>query len=209
MLRLVVLPSVVLALCMAALPADAETDAYNDAQTLVRTKVEELRSAVLRDAQLIAADPNHAIVLVDQIVSPHIDAARSGKLILGKHWRDATASQRQGFIDNFKRLLLRTYAIHVSDYTDAQVVYLPPIEAGSDGEETMVRTRVTRGGKPPADVNYRMHRTETGWKVYDVLVDGISIVASFRSAVDAEIGQYGIDGLISRLSAKVDKPLSK
>ncbi|MGQ0657116.1 MAG: MlaC/ttg2D family ABC transporter substrate-binding protein [Chromatiales bacterium] len=207
-LRLLLLMAGSIALATAATAATADTDGSGDPQALVRAKIEELRAAVLRDEALIGSDPNQAIVLVDQIVSPHVDTARSGRLILGKHWRNATTTQRQQFIDNFRRLLLRTYAVHVSDYADAEIVYLPSSQASTDGNLAVVRTRVTRGGKPPANVDYRMYQTEDGWKVFDVVVNGISIVVTFRSAIDAEIQQYGIDGLIARLIAKNQKPLA-
>lgn len=193
-----------------AVSATAAQSSYaGDPKALVESTIEELRAAVVRDKALIDRDPNRAIELVDRIVSPHVDTTRSGKLILGRHWREATPEQRKQFIDNYKRLLLRTYAIHVSDYTDVGITYLPTVTAGEDGKEAVVRTRVRRPGKEPADVNYRMARTDAGWKVYDVVANGVSIVVSFRSAVDEEIKQFGIDGLISRLVAKVQRPLTK
>jgi len=198
-----------IALAIACLAhATAATEAAGDPQELVRTTIETLRAAVLRDKAVIDSDPNHAIVLVDRIVSPHVDTGRAGKLILGKHWRNATPTQRQQFVENFQRLLLRAYAVHVSDYADVEVVYLPTIEASSDRKLMVVRTRVTQAGKPPANVDYRVSETSDGWKVFDVVVNGISIVATFRATVDAEIQQYGLDGLIARLAAKVQKPLT-
>ncbi|MCG3200651.1 MAG: putative phospholipid-binding protein MlaC [Gammaproteobacteria bacterium] len=188
--------------------AAAEPNAGEDPQALVHDTIEKLRAAVLRDKAAIEEDPDRAVEIVDRIVSPHVDAARSGRLILGKHWRAATPGQRQEFIDLYKRLLLRTYAIHVSDYTDVQVSYLSTLPLGEEGREAVVRTRVIRPGKDPANVDYRMIRTESGWKVYDVVANGVSIVVTFRSGVDAEIRQFGIDGLISRLAGKVQRPLT-
>jgi phospholipid transport system substrate-binding protein len=188
--------------------AMAAPDATGDPQTLVRDTIEQLRAAVLENQAEIDRDPNRAIAVVDRIVSPHVDTTRSAKLILGHHWRDATPTQRQQFTDNYKRLLLRTYAVHVSDYTDVNVAYLPTIQSTNDGVQVVVRTRVSRPAREPANVDYRMIRTDAGWKVYDVVANGISIVLSFRSAVNEEIQQFGIDGLISRLAEKVQKPLT-
>lgn len=188
--------------------AAAESDAGDDPQALVHDTIEKLRAAVLRDRAAIEGDPDRAVEIVDGIVSPHVDAARSGRLILGKHWGAATPGQRQEFIELYKRLLLRTYAIHVSDYTDVQVSYLSTLPLGEHGSEAVVRTRVTRPGRDPANVDYRMIRTESGWKVYDVVANGVSIVVTFRSGVDAEIRQFGIDGLITRLAEKMQRPLT-
>jgi phospholipid transport system substrate-binding protein len=193
---------------MASVGAAAESLANDDPQALVHDTIETLRAAVLRDKAAVDADPNRAVAIVDEIVSPHVDATRSGRLILGKHWRTATPEQRQEFIDLYRRLLLRTYAIHVSDYTDVEVNYLSTIPLGEEGKEVVVRTRVTRPGKDPANVDYRMTRTESGWKLYDVVANGVSIVITFRSGVDAEIQQFGIDGLIARLAEKMQRPLT-
>jgi phospholipid transport system substrate-binding protein len=202
-------PLLLALLCsIAGAGAAAESTANDDPQALVNETIEELRAAVLRDKVAIESDPDRALAVVDEIVSPHVDATRSGRLILGKHWRAATPEQRQQFIDLYRRLLLRTYAIHVSDYTDVAVSYLSTIPLGEEGNEAVVRTRVTRPGKDPANVDYRMTRTESGWKVYDVVANGVSIVVSFRSGVDAEIQQFGIDGLISRLAERVQRPLT-
>jgi phospholipid transport system substrate-binding protein len=163
---------------------------------------------VIRDRAAIDGDPNRALTVVDQIVSPRVNTTRAGRLILGKHWRAATPVQRQQFIDLYKRLLLRTYAIHVTDYTDVEIDYLPTLPAGPDRKEVVVRTRVRQPGRDIANVDYRMAPTDSGWMVYDVVANGVSIVVSFRSAVDAEIQQYGIDGLIARLAEKVQRPIA-
>jgi len=202
-------PILLALLCSTAwVGAAAESVGNDDPQALVRDTIEKLRAAVLRDKAAIEGDPNRAVAVVDEIVSPHVDATRSGRLILGKHWRTATPDQRQQFIDLYRRLLLRTYAIHVSDYTDVGVDYLATMPLGEEGKDAVVRTRVMRPGKDAANVDYRMTRSGSGWKVYDVVANGVSIVVSFRSGVDAEIQQFGIDGLITRLAERVQRPLT-
>ncbi|HTT09215.1 MAG TPA: ABC transporter substrate-binding protein [Gammaproteobacteria bacterium] len=190
-----------------AVAANAAADGSGDPQAVIRGTVEDLRTAVLRDKAIIDSDPNHAVELVDQIVSPHVDTVRSGRLILGKHWREATPEQQQQFIDNFKRLLLRTYAINVSDYTDVSIAYLQTTH-GDDPALAVVRTRISVPGKQQLNIDYRMIKTDGGWKVYDVLADGVSIVVTFRTGVDTEIQQYGMDGFITRLSERSSKPLT-
>jgi phospholipid transport system substrate-binding protein len=191
-----------------AMAANAAAADPGDPQAIVRSTIEDLRVAVVRDQAVIDQNPNHAVELVDQFVSPHVDTVRSGRLILGKHWREATPEQQQQFIENFKRLLLRTYAINVTDYTDVNITYLQSTRGGDNPPLAEVRTRISLPGKEPLNIDYRMIQADGTWKVYDVLAEGVSLVASFRSGVDAEIQQYGMDGLITRLSEKTNKPLT-
>lgn len=168
-------------------------------QTLIQRTSEELRAAILREQELIKKDPNRAVALVNQIVVPHIDSLAVGKRILGKYWRKALPEQRERFIDNFRKLLLRTYAVSVGRYSDVEVTYLPIRDTDQSGSRAKVRTTVSRAGRPPINVDYRLHRTGNGWKVYDVATNGISLVATFRATVDAEVRKHGLDGLLERL----------
>lgn len=178
-----------------------------EAEALVHSTIEQMRAAIERDAERVESDPQHAIRLVDEFVGPHVETELAGRLILGKHWREATEGQRDAFVSAFRTLLLRTYAVHVGDYANAEVEYLTTTLLAEDGSRIQVRTRVERPGKPPATVDYRMVATDHGWKVFDAVVNGISVVSTFRSAIDSEIRQYGIDGLIARLEEKNRQPL--
>lgn len=177
-------------------------------QTLIQRTSEELRAAILKEQELIKKDPNRAVALVNQIVVPHIDSLAVGKWILGKYWRKALPEQRERFIDNFRKLLLRTYAVSVGRYSDVEVTYLPIRDTDQSGSRAKVRTTVSRAGRPPINVDYRLHRTGNGWKVYDVATNGISLVATFRATVDAEVRKHGLDGLLERLEAKIEKPIT-
>lgn len=178
------------------------TDAAGSPRELVERTTGELRTAVIREQDAIKKDPNRAIHLVDRIVSPHVDTIRVSKWILGKHWRRATPEQRQQFIDAYRKLLLRIYALRVGDYTDVEVTYPPVRTNNNKGTLVTVRSLVSHQGKLPIRIDYRLHQKEGAWKVYDVIAEGISIVATFRAVVDAEVRKYGIDGLIARINAK-------
>lgn len=179
-----------------------------DPQALIRTTIEDLRSNIVRDKANIEREPNLAVELVDRIISPHVDTDRVGRLVLGKHWNSASPQQRDAFVAAYKRLLLRTYAVHATNYTDVSIDYLPLRMSEGDKGLTTVRTRVTRNGKPPTNVDYRVHQSGDSWKVYDVTADGISLVATFRAAIDADIKQNGIDQMIARLEHKNNQPLA-
>lgn len=192
----------ILVCTMTLFAADAAGGTPEDAQSLVRATIDQLRDAMQRDGAEIERNPAHAVSLVDTLVGPHVDTQLAGKLIMGKHWRSATAAQREEFIAGFRRLLLRTYAVHVRDYAVADIEYLSVSPLGEDDTRVLVRTRVQRAGKPPAEVGYRMIRSAGEWRVFDAVVNGISIVATLRATIDSEIVKYGIDGLISRLADK-------
>ncbi len=195
-------------LCAAiACTAFASRPARQEAEALVHSTIEDIRAAVKRDEQTLAEHPEHAIELVDQYVGPHVAAELAGRLILGRHWRAASEGQREAFVAAFRTLLLRTYAVHVGDYADANVEYLTTADLADDGSRVQVRTRVMRPGKPPAAVDYRLVAMGGRWKVFDAVVNGVSVVSTFRSAIDGEIREYGIDGLISRLEQKNQQPL--
>ncbi len=196
--------SVALVTDLGAIPAGVA----GSPRELVERTTDELRTAVIREQEAINKGPNRAIHLVDRIVSPHVDTIRVSKWILGKHWRRATPEQQQQFIDAYRKLLLRIYALRVGDYTDVEVTYLPVRNNNDKGTLVTVRTQVSHQGKPPTRIDYRLLQKEGTWKVYDVITEGISIVATFRAAVDAEVRNYGIDGLIARLNAKNAQPLS-
>jgi phospholipid transport system substrate-binding protein len=177
-------------------------------RTLIQRTTEELRAAILKEQESIEKDPNRAIALVNQIVVPHVDSLAVGKCILGRHWRKALPEQRERFIDGFRKLLLRTYAVSVGRYSDVEVAYLPIRDTDRSGSRAKVRTMIPRAGRPPINVDYGLHRTGNGWKVYDVATNGISLVATFRATVDAEVRKHGLDGLLERLEAKIEKPIT-
>jgi len=127
---------------------------------LVERTTEELRTAVIREQEAIKKDPNRAIHLVDRIVSPHVDTILVSKWILGKHWRRATPEQRQQFIDAYRKLLRRIYAVRVGDYTDVEVTYLPVRTNNDKGTRVTVRTQVSHQGKSPVRIDYRLHQKE-------------------------------------------------
>jgi phospholipid transport system substrate-binding protein len=193
-----------LALCFGSAAASANNAAPTpDAgKALIKTTIEEVRSALAADPALSRGErPEEVAAIVEELVLPHVDTRMSGRLILGQHWRDATPAQRERFIAGYRELLLRTYATHATDYLAAQVAVLSAAPAGREGQVLQVRTRVTRPGKPVASVDYRMVARGGEWKVFDAVVQGVSLVSTLRTAVAQEIRQLGIDGLNDKLQA--------
>lgn len=143
-------------------------------------------------------DPGKVRALVDRVLLPHFDVDYAARLVLGRHWRTATPEQRQRFVDAFYQSLLATYGDALIEFTgDRMKVFPVKPEPGSD--RATVRTEVKRDNGTRIPVNYSLHRTPEGWKAWDVNIEGISYVKSFREDFGAEIDQKGIDAVITRL----------
>lgn len=173
-----------------------------DPKDLVNSAIEDLRTQVSRDRDLIENDPTHAMQIVRSAIAPHMDMQLTSRLVLGKHWQQASATQRDRFADGLQRLLLRLFALHLNDYHDAEVNFLPTLYKG-ENVRALVRTEVSREGSPAVSVNYRFHRTATGWKVYDVALFGISLVKTYHVSIARDVQTHGLDGVIEQINAKV------
>lgn len=140
--------------------------------------------------------------MVDAIVLPHFDFERMSKLVLGKHWRSASDEQRQKFVEQFKTLLVRTYATALFQYDGQKIIYKPFRKKEGD-DQAVVRTEIVPKDGPPVPLHYALSSNGAGaWKVFDIRIDGISLVTNYRTAYDGTIQSDGIDTLISKLEEK-------
>lgn len=184
-------------LCQAA-PLAAQVAAGSQAaQHVVQHATERFFAAIEREGER-AREPERAHALVEQHILPHVDTELVARLILGRHWRTASEQQRARFIDAFKWMLLRTYSIAVEDFSGVDIRYLPAREEPRDGE-VEVRTQISHKGGPPVAVNYRMHQRDGEWLAFDLVIQGVSMVATYRGTFAAEINRHGLDGLIERI----------
>ena len=138
---------------------------------------------------------------VEQKVLPHVDFSRATQLALGAGWRQATPAQREALTAQFQSLLVRTYSGALASYRDQKIDVLPVRMRPGDAEAT-VHCQVRQSGQAPIAIDYQMERADGGWKVFDITVDGMSLVLNYRSSFSEEIANHGIDGLISALEAK-------
>ena len=177
-----------------------------------RQMVEQISDQLLHlltsDSGRLATDPEAVYGAADRIIAPHVDFDRVGRLVLGKYWRRATPEQRQRFIAEFRRLVVRSYSTAFNDFGDWTIRYLP-VRLSEDGRRAVVRTRVTRPGAEPVEVSYHMHRPGGRWLAYDVKVDGISLITNYRNSFSREIRQAGVEGLIRKLSAMNQRHLKR
>jgi len=169
-----------------------------DPETLVRQTSDRMLVVLKEQHDLIQAEPERLYGLVDDIVLPHFDFERMARWVLGKHWKRASPDQQQRFVNEFRTLLVRTYGTALLEYRDQQIKFLP-LRMAAGSEDVTVRTEVVQPGGVPIPISYSMFHRADGWKVYDVAIDGISLVSNYRSSFSTEIKDQGMDKLIQRL----------
>ncbi|MDR3213264.1 MAG: ABC transporter substrate-binding protein [Azoarcus sp.] len=198
-----------LALVTLALFAPARFAAAADAtvapDVLVRSVADDVLGIVRTD-QSLASDTHKVLALVDEKVLPHFNFRRMTMLAVGKDWRNATPEQQSRLTDAFRTLLVRTYSNAITQYRDRIIDY-KPLRASPDDKQVKVNTEVRQDGAQPIGIDYSLEKTPDGWKVFDVIVAGVSLVTNYRGSFGDEIRTKGIDGLIATLEAK-NKTLS-
>ncbi len=183
-------------------PAAAQSD---DPSKLVQTVAEAMLKDLDADRATYRKDPSKVNALVEKHLLPVFDTEYSARLVLGKHWRTATPEQRDRFVNAFYQSLLKNYGTALADFTaDRMKVYPSQIDPKSDN--ATVRTEIKRSNGERIPVNYTLHKTPEGWKAWDVVIEGISYVKSFREDFGSEIDQKGLDSVIQRIE-KGDTPV--
>jgi phospholipid transport system substrate-binding protein len=168
-------------------------------EDLVAKTTDQITSALRAEQDKIKASPKRLYEIVDEVVLPHFDFERMSRWALGKYWRKAKKSERTQFVREFRTLLVRTYAKALNDNYDEEIVMLP-VRMRKGGKEATVRTEVQQSAGFPIPIDYKMYIKEDAWKVYDVSVDAISLVANYRTTFAKEIRKDGIPKLIARLA---------
>ncbi len=162
---------------------------------------------ILRDdRELLKKEPDRVYKIIDDYILPHLDQVTMAKLALGKNWRKATKQQKIDFVAAFKNLLIRTYSKSLTEFKDQEIRYFP-VKLQPGVTKTSVRAEVIQPGGPSIPIAYRMRIKNNAWKVYDIKIDGISLVTSYRGTFTQEVRKSGIDGLLKYLGSK--KPESK
>lgn len=170
---------------------------------LIRQVSSDVIDTVKSDKAIQAGDVQKIIALVDAKVMPHINFQRMTATATGRFWRQASPDQQKRLQDEFKTLLVRTYAGALTQVKD-QTINLKPLRAGAEDTEVVVRTEV-RGKGDPIQLDYRLEKSASGWKIYDVNVLGIWLADQYKNSFAQEIGANGIDGLIKMLAEKNQK----
>jgi phospholipid transport system substrate-binding protein len=187
--------------------AAAAADAPTTPDGLIRQVSNEVIDTVKSDKAIQAGDLGRIITLVDAKVMPHVNFQRMTSSAVGRHWRTATPEQQKRLQDEFKTLLVRTYAGALTQVKD-QTVQLKPLRAGAEDTEVVVRTEI-KGKGDPIQLDYRLEKANTAWKIYDVNVLGVWLVEQYRGQFAQDINANGIDGLITRLAERNKSNASK
>jgi len=169
---------------------------------LVQKITVEVLAAIRSDTELAAGDKQKAVKLAEEKVLPYIDFEEATRLAVGRAWTRASPEQRKRLVDEFRNMLVRTYSNAVQAYRGQTLRVLPARSSKEASDEVTVRTQYIRANGQPLPVDFTMRRTDQGWKVFDFVVEGVSLVLTYRSEFDAIVKQEGIDGLIKRLAQK-------
>jgi len=173
-------------------------------QELMESTAQRMVDELDKDREGYRKDPQRITALVDQVLLPHFDTAYSAQLVLGKHWRTASAEQRKRFIDAFYHSLLNKYGKALADFTSDRMTILPFKGDPAEGR-AVVRTEVTANDGTRVPVHYTMRATPQGWKAWDVTIEGISYVKNFRTDLGAEVDQRGLEAVITRLESEAGR----
>ena len=168
---------------------------------LVQRVTEEVLDIVRKDKDIQNGHTQKVMELVDKKVLPNFNFTRMTALALGKEWRKASPQQQQQLTAEFRTLLVRTYSNALTSYKNQKIIYKPFKMAPAD-VDVLVRTEVQQPGSKPVQLDYSLEKVDGGWKVYDVVVAGISLVTNYRDQFNQEVRNGGIDGLIAAIAAK-------
>ena len=185
--------------CAMVLPATAAEVTAPDA--LAKSVTEEVLAVLRTDKDIQAGNTKKVIDLVENKVLPHFNFTRMTRLAVGANWRQATPEQQKRLTDEFRTLLVQTYAATLTAYRDQKVDFRP-LRLQPNDTEVVVKSLINQPSGKPVTVDYRMEKADNGWKVYDVVVADLSLVQNYRSTFNAEVQKGGVDGLIKALADK-------
>ena len=176
---------------------------------LARTTTQEVLAILKQDKDLQNGNQSKVYQLVEAKILPNFDFNRMTQLAVGKHWPRATAKQKQSLVTEFRNLLVRTYSRALTEFSN-QTVEFKPMTIKPEDTDVTVHSEIRQPGGQPIPIDYSMYKTAFGWKVYDVAIDGVSLVTNYRASFSNTIRQNGIDGLIKTLATQSargsDKP---
>jgi phospholipid transport system substrate-binding protein len=189
----------VLSLLVSLSPAAPAQDAAPD--MLVKTVTLEVVELIVKDKEIRAGSRAKLIEVIETKVLPHFNFTAMTALAMGQHWKSATPEQKKRLTEEFRTLLVRTYASALAAYSEQKFDFRP-LRAKPTDTDVTVHVRVMQQGAQPVPIDYSMEKTGAGWKVYDVMVGGVSLVANYRTEFANTVRESGVDGLLKNLQAK-------
>ncbi|MEE9551674.1 MAG: ABC transporter substrate-binding protein [Gammaproteobacteria bacterium] len=177
------------------------------AEEAVKNTADKVVARLNAERENLEAHPERIYDLVNELVIPHFDFVRMSKWVLGRNWRSASEMQQTQFVDEFRTLLVRTYARALLEYSEEEIVYLPA-QNNPNSNIVVVRTKIQQPGSNSVPIDYSMHMSDGEWKAIDISIDGISLVATYRGSFASEIRKNGLDSLIKKLSERNNRLVS-
>lgn len=171
------------------------------ADELVKQTAEDVLATIKNDKDIQAGNQQKIFALAEEKILPNFDFDRVCRMVLGKNWKSATPEQQAAFQKEFRSLLLRTYATALGKYRN-QVIEYKPLRAEPDAKNVSVKTQILQPGGQPIAVDYSLVKVDGGWKVYDIVIESVSLVTNYRSQFSNEIRTNGLDSLNKKLAEK-------
>ena len=156
---------------------------------------------LVKQQDALEAEPDKLYDIVEKYIIPHLDDVTMAKLALGKNWRKATNDQKIEFVDQFRELLVLTYGKSLKEFTNQKMIFFPA-EVTAKTKKVIVKSEVFQTGGPVIPVSYKMRIKKNAWKVYDISIDGVSLVTSYRGTFAQEVRKGGMEGLLSMLRSR-------
>jgi len=174
-----------------------------DAERLVRDTAQQVLDLLADNRDKVRKDPAFLYGLVNEVILPKVDFTAMSKLVLAKNWRKATPQQRERFVQAFKGMLVRTYTRSLSEYAGNTEINYGKTISQRGGKYVTVKTEILRKGRKPIPVDYKLRRTHDGrYLIYDVVIEGLSLVKNYRTSFGRQISEQGLDALIADLERK-------
>ena len=172
---------------------------------MVRRTTDEVLAIIKSDKELQQGNPRKVVELAEQKVLPHFDFTRMTRLAVGRNWNQASDAQKEALTKEFRTLLVRTYSTSLTQFRD-QKIEVKPLKMAPEDKEVTVRTAVIQQGGPQIPIDYSMEKVGNDWKVFDVVIDGASLVTTYRGTFNDQIQKGGIDGLVKTLQERNRSP---
>ena len=202
--------------CLMLLNLSASQASVQAPDELLKSTTHDMFVAMNSEREALRSNPNRVKELVETILLPHVDIITASKWVMGKYWRTASQEQKVGFIREFRTLLVRFYSSALAEYLDTSkevldenIIHYFPLRNAAEDKDVTVRAEVRPKTGAPVPINYSMHLTDKGWKVYDVSVEGVSVITTYKNNFANEIKQKGIDGLIASIAERNQELLVK
>ncbi len=187
--------SISLALAASASMAEIAADAF------VKANADDVLALIKKDKDIQNGDMRKIYDLAEEKILPNFDFERIGRLVLGKYWAGATKQQQEDFTKEFRSLMIRTYSSALSKYRNQTIEY-KPLRAQPTDKDVTVKTLIVQPGGQPIAVDYALEKSGDTWKVFDIAIEGVSLVTNYRSQFSGEVRQSSLDGLIQKLAEK-------